>query len=461
MGDPSAVARMPEHLDVFRAAGDGRVYTSWWHDGTEWSNWRPIGGFFPPGAQVASVARLRDNLDLFICGNDGRVYTSWWFNGVDWSGVNDNWRSIGGVFPPGAPVSAVARTGENLDLFICGNDGRVYTSWWFNGADWSGVNDNWRSIGGFFPAGAPVSAVARQPDHLDLFICGNDGRVYTSWWHAGSDWSGIADNWRSIGGFFPPGARVTAVARQPDQLDLFVGGNDGRIYTSWWHAGSDWSGINDNWRPIGGFFPVGAPVAAVARHPDHLDLFIRGNDDQIWSEWWHMGSEWSGIADNWFSVPPSIRLGFDMELQQQTNWCWAATSKSVAAYYDPATTWTQCAIADGEKGQTNCCTNGSSAACNAYGTLDTSLTRVGHFDHAVNGAASYGDVLAQMRIGRPVGVRTAWSGGGAHFVAIIGTLPGNLYAVDDPISGKSDVTESSFKTMYLNSGTWTHTFYTR
>ncbi|WP_088350943.1 matrixin family metalloprotease [Bacillus cereus] len=50
---------------------------------------------------------------------------------------------------------------------------------------------------------APVSAVARMKDHLDLFVVGNDGRVYTSWWHEGSDWSGINNNWRSIGGFFP------------------------------------------------------------------------------------------------------------------------------------------------------------------------------------------------------------------------------------------------------------------
>ena len=69
-----------------------------------------------------------------------------------------------------------------LAQLICGNDGRVYTSWWYAGQDWSGIHDNWRSIGGIFPNGAPVGAVARSPDNLDLFICGNDGRVYTSWW---------------------------------------------------------------------------------------------------------------------------------------------------------------------------------------------------------------------------------------------------------------------------------------
>jgi hypothetical protein len=303
---PSATTRNPNNLDLFIVGNDGRVYTSWWYAGSDWSgindNWRSLGGFFPPGAPVSAVARTPDILDLFVVGNDGRVYTSWWHVGSDWSGINDNWRSLGGFFPPGAPVSATTRNPNNLDLFVVGNDGRVYTSWWYAGSDWSGINDNWRSLGGFFPVGAPVSAVARTPDNLDLFIVGNDGRVYTSWWYAGSDWSGINDNWRSLGGFFPVGAPVSAVARTPDNLDLFIVGNDGRVYTSWWYAGSDWSGINDNWRSLGGFFPPSAPVSATTRNPNNLDLFVVGNDGRVYTSWWYAGSDWSGINDNWRSL---------------------------------------------------------------------------------------------------------------------------------------------------------------
>ncbi|MGM2704327.1 matrixin family metalloprotease, partial [Bacillus cereus group sp. Bce036] len=45
-----------------------------------------------------------------------------------------------------------------------------------------------------------------------------------------------------------PALSPTAIARTQNNLDLFVVGNDGRVYTSWWQAGSDWSGINNNWR---------------------------------------------------------------------------------------------------------------------------------------------------------------------------------------------------------------------
>src|SRR5438132_1170927 len=79
MGGQAAVSRAPDQLDVFRVGADGRVTTSWWHAGNNWASWRPIGGFFPPGAPVSAVARTGNNLDLFVVGNDGRVYTSWWY----------------------------------------------------------------------------------------------------------------------------------------------------------------------------------------------------------------------------------------------------------------------------------------------------------------------------------------------------------------------------------------------
>ncbi|MEU3010566.1 Dot/Icm T4SS effector Zinc-dependent metalloprotease LegP [Nocardia asteroides] len=302
----SATARRTDHLDLFVTGNDGRVYTSWWHAGTEWSGigdrWRNIGGVFPAGATVAPVARTADNLDLFTVGNDGRVYTSWWQAGADWSGIGDRWRNIGGVFPRTAQVSVTARRSDHLDLFVTGNDGRVYTSWWHAGSDWSGIGDRWRNIGGVFPTRATVAAVARTADNLDLFVTGNDGRVYTSWWQAGSDWSGIGDRWRGIGGVFPAGAPVTVVARGPDHLDLFITGNDGCVYTSWWQQGSDWSGIGNRWRNIGGVFPPGARVAAVARTRDNLDLFVIGNDGRVYTSWWQAGSDWSGIGNRWRTI---------------------------------------------------------------------------------------------------------------------------------------------------------------
>jgi len=155
------------------------------------------------------------------------------------------------------------------------------------------------------------------------------------------------------------------------------------------------------------------------------------------------------------------RLDFMMQHQQQTNWCWAAVSTSVALFYDPASTWTQCLVANGELGRTDCCGTGASGPCNVYGYLDTSLSRVGHLDHWAGGTATFAAVEGEVDGGRPLCLRTAWSGGGAHFLAIIGyRILQNMLAVDDPFYGKSDVSYTTFLTAYQGSGSWTHTYYT-
>src|SRR5262245_55532768 len=156
------------------------------------------------------------------------------------------------------------------------------------------------------------------------------------------------------------------------------------------------------------------------------------------------------------------RLDFSMQHQQQTNWCWAAVSTSVALFYNPASTWTQCAVANGELGRNDCCGTGASGPCNVYGFLGSSLTRVGHLDHQTGSTSTFAQVQSEVNGGRPLCVRTAWSGGGAHFLAIIGyRILSNILAVDDPWYGKSDVSYSTFLTAYQGTGSWTHSYFTQ
>jgi hypothetical protein len=39
-------------------------------------------------------------------------------------------------------------------------------------------------------AGSPVTAIARYPNHLDLFVVGTDGLVYGTWWDGATGWAG-------------------------------------------------------------------------------------------------------------------------------------------------------------------------------------------------------------------------------------------------------------------------------
>jgi hypothetical protein len=116
--------------------------------------------------------------------------------------------------------------------------------------------------------------------------------IYSTTWDAASGWAsggfdvpgGVAAN---------PGSPVTAIARNPNHLDLFVTGTDSQIYSTYWDASSGWAG---GWFdvPGGGAANPGSPVSAVARNPDHLDLLVTGTDGQIYSTSWDAASGWAG-----------------------------------------------------------------------------------------------------------------------------------------------------------------------
>lgn len=156
------------------------------------------------------------------------------------------------------------------------------------------------------------------------------------------------------------------------------------------------------------------------------------------------------------------RLPFTMQRQTETNWCWAATSTSVSIFYTPSSAWTQCKVANACQNKTTCCSN--PAGCNQYGYLNTALEKTHNFNKMVSGTITFAQIQAEINVGRPIGVRTAWSGGGAHFLCIIGyaVLADVQYVyLDDPIYGASFTTLSNFSTNYRGSGTWTHTYYTK
>jgi hypothetical protein len=61
-----------------------------------------------------------------------------------------------------------------------------------------------------------------------------------------------------------------------------------------------------------------------------------------------------------------------------------------------------------------------------------------------------------------LGIRVAWSGGGAHFIAAVGTDGGDLVLVADPGTGTSSIVDyTTLQTSYNGSGTWTHSYFTK
>jgi hypothetical protein len=172
-------------------------------------------------------------------------------------------------------------------------------------------------------------------------------------------------------------------------------------------------------------------------------------------------SAFNGLSQTDIPIVLTIWSGFPMQHQLQSNWCWGAVSTSVDHYYNASSTVTQCQVVNNQLGRSDCCSNGSSSNCNVPGYLDKALTFVGRLDHWTGSTTAYNDVVTQINAFHPLGIRVAWSGGGAHFIVASGYESGNLVVIDDPIYGTSVVTYNTLKGTYQGSGNWTHSYFTK
>src|SRR5688572_7905789 len=74
--------------------------------------------------------------------------------------------------------------------------------------------------------------------------------------------------------------------------------------------------------------------------------------------------------------PTSNELPFQVEPQMQTQWCWAAVASSISKFYDSASAWTQCSVANAQLAKNVCCDpQAAQGECNKQSRLDQALEK--------------------------------------------------------------------------------------
>jgi hypothetical protein len=136
---------------------------------------------------------------------------------------------------------------------------------------------------------------------------------------------------------------------------------------------------------------------------------------------------------------------------------------SVARFYRPASTVTQCVIAGRALESSDCCFEGTAMnPCNVQSTLSTALQAVRHYGGY--GAADPDMTRRLIDQNQPVGIFIRWSPTSGHFAAITGyslSTSGPEFLVADPKYGDRPVLESELLDgRYRGSGTWTHLYLT-
>jgi hypothetical protein len=307
----------PLYLRLFVTDIFGAVWMTWWEPGREWTFWDiPLKDELRikmhPGAEVTAVWRQQNQaFDLFVTGTDGAVWSLWWND-------TEGWRPEGWILlhpeikmHPGATVTAVWADDQrkHLDLFATGTDGAVWTIWW---SDLEG----WRPEGWILlhpeikmHPGATVTAVWGDPaKHLDLFVTGPDGAVWTIWWDDVVGWR--AEGWILLHPEIKmqPGATVTAVwAILGEHLDLFVTGTDGAVWTTSWDNIVGW--VPEGWtllHPEIRMYPGGTVTAVWSVPGKHLDLFVTDSFGLVFSTWKDADS-WR--PEGWFLISDSFAIG--------------------------------------------------------------------------------------------------------------------------------------------------------
>jgi hypothetical protein len=278
---PLAVTR-GEVVDVLTIAADGTLWTTTGTPDHGWAEYRLVGrdAHFVPGTALTAYASDENHLRLFALGRDGQVWNAGWSSSSDWG----DWVGIGPesllatrrhhMLDVGrrARIAALnaGGAGGRTDVFAVDRGGRARTV-----ARVDGKWGFWSTIGeeGLLERESQISALALDADTVLLVAPGRDGAV---WWTRGRPARGEYAEWARIGdhGLLgeAPRTRVAALSRRPGEVDLFVAGADGSVYTT---SGSPEHGLP----PFEPALGLGAPVAAHAvlavtsSRPDRIDLF--------------------------------------------------------------------------------------------------------------------------------------------------------------------------------------------
>jgi hypothetical protein len=153
---------------------------------------------------------------------------------------------------------------------------------------------------------------------------------------------------------------------------------------------------------------------------------------------------------------------FTIQKQQQSEWCWSAVAVTLDKYFNPASTLTQCQLADevvtNGAGQKAC---QNPAGSNKPAELKLAIQKVNRLRLSVPEPLSFDQLCQEIDAGRPVAVAIEWESGGGHAVIVTGyqVLPSGacLVHVEDPLNPSSTVDFDEFANRYYGDGVWTET----
>jgi hypothetical protein len=149
--------------------------------------------------------------------------------------------------------------------------------------------------------------------------------------------------------------------------------------------------------------------------------------------------------------------GYNLQGQQQNQWCWAASGAMVMTYVSADNAPSQCTEATDRNGG-NCCSNGSSSTCNQPGWPE--FSRYGYNSTTTNGVPlTFEQIKDALKANSPVCFTWYWTSGGGHMMTVSGwhIINGKEYVyVRDPWPVNKGTTKWMTYEAYVKGSNYRH-----
>jgi Papain-like cysteine protease AvrRpt2 len=382
---------------------------------TDATVWRPtLGNWYIRASNTGAVSTSQWGQidDIPVSGDfdgDGRSDLAIWRTATgDWYIVNSS--TGGGWVRQWGQTGDVPLTGDydgdkKSDFVIWRPKTGVF--WYVNSSTGGQYTKQWGQTGdipvsGDFDGDGKSDFAVWRPSNGNWYITkSSNGATVTSQW-------GIAEDLPVPGDYDGDGKTDTAIWRPSTGTWWVMYSSLGQYATQQWGQAGD--------IPVTGNFDGDAKTDYAIWRPSTATWWvINSSVNQYWTTVLGQGGDTGGGVYSDLPLPAIPRqrniLVVELDPQQQSNWCWAATTQMIASYYDVAIS--QCSLANVNTGRTDCCTNASSAAntslCNQGGWW--MLTQNGFTVTDTWTPLTYAQLSNEFASNRPVAFSWGWTGG--------------------------------------------------
>ena len=457
----------------FVTASDGHLWENYWDVPTNAWQWDDH-GTPARGVKVADIpgALIVEGGDqpykVFVRGFDGHIWENYWdvpTNAWQW---DDHGTPALGIEVVGAPGALITEGGDQpYKFFVTASDGHLWENYWdvpTNAWQW---DDHGTPARGVKVADIPGALIVEGGDQpYKVFVRGFDGHIWENYWDVPTNawqWDDHGTPALGIEVVGAPGALITEGGDQP--YKFFVTASDGHLWENYWDVPTDAWQWDDHGTPARGIVLTGSPNAMIAEGGDQpYKLFI--SCGQVFENYFDIPTNlWRWGSHAWPGICPSDGLTFDEQDQQQSEWCWAATTVSITEFYNPSSSWTQCTLVNKAFKRKDCCNNAGGKNCNIAWYPDRALSITGHLSKSLGSNLSSEIVASEICYSHPISIAIFWYGGGGHNPVITGFDVSNpsLLTLDiqDPIYGFSVQDFNTFPSSYQGGASWGQSFATK